>query len=78
VKQDIPWKVACRLRDERVGGWDGLDLHHMRSKGNKMIKAMHDMVSYQLRTRTHSKTSSKTDELSSSQSSSGPEKLEKD
>ena len=74
VKHDLPWRVACRLRDEQVGGWVGLDLHHMKCAGNKMIKAMHDSVRYQLRRRTSPQNSYEPEGFSSSQSSSGHER----
>ena len=74
VKREIPWRVACKLRDEKVGGWGGLDFYHMKAEGNLMIKTMQDMVRYQIRNRTTPYTPGRHSECYGSQSSSGLEK----
>lgn len=46
VRKTIPWRLACRLRDENVGGWIDFDHSLMASSKYLMMKSLHNTIGY--------------------------------
>ena len=48
-KANIPCKIACKLRDQKIEGWIGLDFYHMKGNEYKLFHSLQDLVRRELK-----------------------------